>query len=137
MPKRRAGSSPVPGTRFFFAKLTSALIYYCQKVWVVLFVSVMLLASAHAQLPQPTAEDPSGGCHEHHKTPASSAPSALCCQAGHQSAIVETGSARQKAFLIKLPLQLPERPASSPRIAHFATSHAYEGDPPQRTPLRI
>jgi hypothetical protein len=69
MPKRRAGSSPVPGTRFFFAKLTSALIYYCQKVWVVLFLSVMLLASAHAQLPQPTAEDPSGGCHEHHKTP--------------------------------------------------------------------
>jgi hypothetical protein len=96
------------------------------------------LASAHARLSQPT-EMPAGGCHQHHQSPRPSAPStplSQCCLAGHQTAIVETGSTEQNLSLLAPPVQRVA-PIFLSRLIRFATSMAYHSDRPQRTPFRI
>jgi len=103
-----------------------------------LLLSVALLCFAHDQRVDGLTKNSTGRCHEHSQPmKQKSTPSSLCCQAGHQNAIIETGSAGGDFTLIRLPVQLSQLPTPSIRSTPFAVSEVHHGDPPQRAPLRI
>jgi len=103
-------------------------------------LAVLAVLAIFSALPTPldAAGQHAGGCPaHHHHTPAPTPSSHNCCQAGHQSAIIQApASARDfgASFGHFSDFAAAEisRPYSAPLL-----NQALPGDPPATTPLRI
>jgi hypothetical protein len=110
------------------------------RLLAVLLLAAWITGSLQAQVrPAAAPHEAPAGCHEHGPTaPAPEPVSYACCQAGHQSAILQEPSTSRPAFLhVSRVAEFTAAVIQVAMLNGFGNPLILYGDPPSWAPLRI